>query len=65
MHNDGLQEVERRGSLVDEHDNKELQRLREHILALELEFARYAATYGLTDEARRLLKESPLGRSNG
>lgn len=29
--------------------------LKDHIAALEAELARYAANYGLTDEARRLL----------
>lgn len=39
---------------------EELDMLRRHLAAVEMELARYAHTYGLTDEARRLLSTSPL-----
>lgn len=44
---------------LDQDDKKKLAELYEHAAALEIELARYAAKYGLTDEARRLLSNSP------
>jgi hypothetical protein len=38
----------------------ELDKLRRHLAEVEMELARYAHNYGLTDEARRLLNTSPL-----
>lgn len=48
---------------MDNKEEQELQRVLDHAIALELELARYAAAYGVTDEARRLLKESPLPKT--
>lgn len=50
-----------RGREVDDGEKQKLRRLFEHAVALEIELARYAAKYGVTDEARRLLVNSPLG----
>lgn len=50
-----------RGCSVDEKGKQKFLRLFEHAVALEIELARYAAKYGVTDEARRLLANSPLG----
>jgi hypothetical protein len=50
-----------RGRSVDEREKQKFIRLYEHAVALEIELARYAAKYGVTDEARRLLVNSPLG----
>ena len=50
-----------RGRRVDEREKQKFIRLFDHAVALEIELARYAAKYGVTDEARRLLANSPLG----
>ena len=44
---------------------EELDMMRRHLAEVEMELARYAHKYGLTEEARRLLTTSPLsgGRS--
>ncbi len=39
---------------------EELDMLRRHLAEVEMELARYAHNYGLTDEARQLLATSPL-----
>jgi hypothetical protein len=46
---------------VDENEKQTLQRIYDHAVALEIELARYATKYGLTEEAQRLLSDSPLG----
>lgn len=39
---------------------EELDMMRRHLAEVEMELARYAHKYGLTEEARRLLNTSPL-----
>ena len=46
---------------MDEREKHKFMRLFEHAVALEIELARYASKYGVSDEARRLLVNSPLG----
>lgn len=41
-------------------DQSELEALRHHLSEVETELARYAAAYGLSDQARALLVLSPL-----
>lgn len=48
---------------VDEEEKRRLKRLYEHAVALEIELARYASKYGPTEEAIRLLTDSPLAES--
>lgn len=45
---------------VNPEDRTEIERLRQHVIALETELALYAATYGITDNARRLIMERPV-----
>lgn len=47
-------------SALTEDDKQRLIRLHEHAVALEIELARYASKYGLTDETKTLLSNSPL-----
>jgi hypothetical protein len=54
-----------RGHRVDDKERQKFLRLFEHAVALEIELARYASKYGVTDEARRLLADSPLGEAPG
>jgi hypothetical protein len=49
------------GWKVDDGEKQKLLRIFQHAVALEIELARYASKYGLTEEARRLLANSPLG----
>lgn len=44
-------------------DQSELETLRHHLSEVETELARYAAAYGLSDQARALLVLSPLAPS--
>lgn len=44
-------------------DQSEMEALRCHLFDVEVELARYAAAYGLSDQARDLLGRSPLGRA--
>jgi hypothetical protein len=39
---------------------QELDLMRRHLAEVEMELARYAEKFGPTEEAKRLLKESPL-----
>lgn len=41
----------------------EMDALVRHLAEVEMELATYAAAYGLTDNARRLLATSPLSKS--
>jgi len=50
-----------RGRRLDDKEKQKLKRLFEHAVALEIELARYASKHGVTEEARRLLGNSPLG----
>ena len=45
---------------MDEEEKRTLRRLYEHAVALEIELARYASKHGPTEEAIRLLTDSPL-----
>jgi hypothetical protein len=44
-------------------DRTELERLERHLTQVEIELARYAAAYGLSDQARMLLIVSPLAQT--
>jgi hypothetical protein len=48
-----------RKTWVDENERRRFVRLYEYAAALELELARYTFKYGMTEEAFRLLSDSP------
>lgn len=48
-----------------EADSQELEAVARHAANLEAELARYAARFGLTEEARRLFRTSPFGEVKG